>query len=560
MLKRELFEFLTEKQKKYDYSLMPEKFTYGDRLSVICHCKDDLGNEHGVFKTTISHLKRGDGCPKCNGKYMTKDLFILSAKKIHGETNYCYDNFEYINKRTKGIIHCNKHNIDFEQTPQKHLQGQGCPICRYEKSAFSKTRTTEWFIEKAKEIHGEKYDYSKSAYSKSYEKIEIICHEKDEFGKEHGSFWLTSENHLHKTYPQGCPKCARKRTYNAHVYSLQDFIERSKEVHGDKYDYSKVKYINSKTKVCIICPKHGEFWMKADNHLYGQGCPHCANIISKSENEIYNFCCDIFGKNKVKQRARDILSDNKELDIFIPSKNIAIEFDGLRWHCEKFICDKNYHLRKTQECENLGIRLIHIFEDEWLQHKEIVKSMLKDIFGVTKHKILAKKCIINIVSPKEAKVFLDENNLQGRCNSNCHYGLYYDEKLVQLISFRRRKNCYEVIRLCNKLDSTVIGGTNKLLKKFISDINPQEIIVHIDKRWLSVDLYENLGFVHMCDNNPNYFYTHNQKRENRFKYRKSELIKQGFDKEKTEHEIMLERGIYRIYDCGTTALKWIKKQ
>ena len=147
---------------------------------------------------------------------------------------------------------------------------------------------------------------------------------------------MTPDNHLHRTNPQGCPKCARNRTDNAQRDTLQNFIYKSNLIHSNQYDYSKVEYVNSKTKVCIICPKHGEFWMKPDNHIGGQGCPHCAKIISNSETEIYDFCCDILGKDNVKQRVRNILSENKELDIYIPSKNVAIEYNGLIWHSEKF--------------------------------------------------------------------------------------------------------------------------------------------------------------------------------------------------------------------------------
>ena len=537
MLKQDLINILTAKQREYDYSLLPDTFTYKDKLPILCHCCDSLGKEHGLFTHTIGHLKRGDGCPKCNGKYMTKELFIAEAKKIHGEEAYNYDKFVFVNKKTKGIIHCNKHNIDFEQTPQKHLQGQGCPLCRYEKSSYSKTHTTEWFLEKAKKIHGDRYDYSKSVYTKGYEKIEIICHEKDEFGKEHGSFWMTPENHLHKTNPQGCPICARNRTNNAQRDTLQDFIYKARKVHGDKYDYSKVEYI-----------------------------PHCAKIISSGETEIYDFCCSILGKNNVKQRVRNILSENKELDIYIPSKNIAIEYNGLIWHSEKFNKNKKYHLIKTNECKNKGIRLIHIFEDEWLQHSDIIKSMLKNLFGITEHRIFARKCLVKSITSKQAMQFLDKNHIQGRCKAKYHYGLFYNDELVSLMTFghtrQQRKynkdynNTYELLRFCNKLNTNVIGGASKLLKHFIDNIKPNEIITYADKRWSVGNLYETLGFVHTHDSKPNYFYIFGQKRENRFKYRKGQLIKQGFDKNKTEHEIMLERGIYRIYDCGTMVYKW----
>ena len=113
MLKQDLINILTSKQKEYDYSLLPDTFTYKDKLPIICHCCDSLGKEHGLFSHTISHLKRGDGCPKCNGKYMTKELFIAESKKIHGEEAYNYDKFVFVNKKTKGIIHCNKQGVGY---------------------------------------------------------------------------------------------------------------------------------------------------------------------------------------------------------------------------------------------------------------------------------------------------------------------------------------------------------------------------------------------------------------------------------------------------------------
>ena len=192
--------------------------------------------------------------------------------------------------------------------------------------------------------------------------------------------------------------------------------------------------------------------------------------------------------------------------------------------------------------------------------------MLKNILEDTENRIFARKCIVKDVSTKEAMQFLDKNHIQGRCKAKYHYGLFYNNELVSLMTFghtrQQRKynkdynNTYELLRFCNKLNTNVIGGASKLLKHFIDDIKPNEIITYADKRWSVGNLYETLGFVHTHDSRPNYFYIFGQKRENRFRYRKGQLIKQGFDKNKTEHEIMLERGIYRIYDCGTMVYKW----
>ena len=135
------------------------------------------------------------------------------------------------------------------------------------------------FIEKAKEVHGDKYDYSKVEYVNNHTKVCIICPEHDEF-------WQTPNNHVHG---QGCPYCYKqgigKKIKNEKRIKIKtikkDFVEKAKEIHGDKYDYSKVNYINRNTKVCIICPEHGEFWQTPKNHLCGQGCPHCGRNKNK---------------------------------------------------------------------------------------------------------------------------------------------------------------------------------------------------------------------------------------------------------------------------------------
>ena len=354
----------------------------------------------------------------------------------------------------------------------------------------------------------------------------------------------------------GCPKCG-----GSSQLVTQQFIEKARKIHGDKYDYSKVKYVNSHTKVCIICPEHGEFWQIATEHIQGCNCPKCIKHISYAENNILNYLTNF--NIKCNDHNREIL-DGKEIDIYLPDNNLAIEFDGLYWHNELHK-DKNYHLNKTELCNKKHIRLIHIFEDEWSYKQEIVKSRLKSILGITENKIRAHKCILKIVSPTEAMKFLDENHLQGRCKAKYHYGLYYNDELVSLMSFgkirQQRKfhedydDKWELLRFANKLNTTVYGGASKLLKHFIKEVNPKTIISYADKRWSDGNLYKKLGFIHTHDSKPNYFYVFGQHRENRFKYRKGELVKQGFGTNKSEHQIMFERGIYRIYDCGTMVFR-----
>lgn len=188
------------------------------------------------------------------GKSLTKDDFIAKAKKIHGET-YKYNNVDYVNSHTKVCIVCTIHGA-FWQTPNSHLRGRGCPKC-----GGTYHYTTEEWVEEAKKVHGNKYDYSKVCYKNNKTKVCIIC-------KTHGAFFMTPNMHI-----QGCkcPKCAGR-----HNYMTKEWIEEAKKVHKNKFVYDKVKYINNKTTVCIICKKHGEFWQVPNSHLQGYGCPKCS--------------------------------------------------------------------------------------------------------------------------------------------------------------------------------------------------------------------------------------------------------------------------------------------
>ena len=185
-------------------------------------------------------------------KRKTTEEFIEKANIIHNN-KYDYSKVEYKSNSTKVCIICPEHG-EFWQTPYNHLRGCGCPKC-----VGKNKKTTEEFIRRAKEVHGDKYDYSKVEYINAKTKVCIIC-------PEHGEFWQIANRHLSGC---GCPKCVGKNK------TTEEFIRRAKEVHGDKYDYSKVKYVNNSTKVCIICPEHGEFWQKPAGHLRGCGCPKC---------------------------------------------------------------------------------------------------------------------------------------------------------------------------------------------------------------------------------------------------------------------------------------------
>ena len=198
-------------------------------------------------------------------KKLTTKEFIIKAKEIHGN-KYDYTKVNYLTTMEKVCIICPEHG-EFWQSPNAHLHGKGCAKCGMKKCINATKSTKEKFVKKAKDTHGNKYDYSKVEYVNNKTKVCIIC-------PIHGEFWQTPYDH---TKGCGCPKCKGKNM------TTSDFIEKAKKVHGDKYDYSKVEYINSKTKICIICPKHGEFWITPNNHLNGHGCEQCYKV-----NKVYD--------------------------------------------------------------------------------------------------------------------------------------------------------------------------------------------------------------------------------------------------------------------------------
>jgi len=282
---------------------------------------------------------------------------------------------------------------------------------------------------------------------------------------------------------------------------------------------------------------------------------------SIQEKELFEFVSSILPNVEVLNKDRSLIRNFKplELDIYIPSYKLAIEFNGLYWHSDKFESSEHL-LNKTKLCETERVSLLHVFEDEWIYKREIVQSIIKSRLGLSDTKIYGRKTIIKEVSPTEAKLFLDNNHIQGNVNAKIKLGLYYNYELVSLMTFGglrismgskiKEDDSYELYRFVNKLNTSVIGGFSKLLKHFISEYNPKNIITFSDNRYFNGGVYTLNGFNYLYDSKPNYFYINNHKREYRFKYRKDVLVSEGYDINKTEKEIMFERGFNRIYDCG----------
>jgi hypothetical protein len=354
-------------------------------------------------------------------------------------------------------------------------------------------------------------------------------------------------------------------------WNLKNNIDKNIEIKKENYYNSFIEkgftplfdindYVDIKNKYQWQCNKCGN---KFESTVISLRCLKCSpNNISTPENELINFI-----PNNINKKTNDRSLIGKELDIYLPDHSIAIEFDGLYWHSDRFK-DKFYHINKTKDCEEKGIRLIHIFEDEWLEKKEIVESRLKNLLGLNGRRIGARKTIIKEITPKDKNLFLDTYHIQGKDNSNVKLGAFHEDELIGVMTFAKPRvfmgkkaveGTWELTRFATVADTYTPGLASKMLKYFERGWSPKVIESFADRRWSRGNLYKQLGFDLVSETQPNYFYfKDNKKRYHRYKFRKSEL--KGFENyspDKTEKQIMDEAGWFRIYDCGN--YKFIKE-
>ena len=281
-------------------------------------------------------------------------------------------------------------------------------------------------------------------------------------------------------------------------------------------------------------------------------CTICNQLNDKSsdtQNQIIEF---IKGKynNEVIKNCRSVI--NGEIDIYLPDIKLGIEYNGIYWHSEKYR-DKYYHLNKTIKCSENNIRLIHIWEDDWISKKDIIKSQITNWIGLTENRIYARNCIVSEIKDTIVyRDFLNKNHIQGYVRSITKLGLYFENELVSIMTFdnfegrkKMTNGGWNLSRFCNKLNTIVIGGASKLLKYFIKKYKPYRVISYADRDWSSGDLYGKLGFDILNDTLPDYKYIINNKRVHKSRFRKSNL-----KTEYSEGKYMSSINIEKIWDCG----------
>lgn len=344
-------DLITELKKtygdKYDYS---KTIYYGSKRKFCITCP-----VHGDFYLRLDKVRLGYECPQCIvTKQRQKKLitFIEKAKEVHGD-KYDYSKVEYERSDTKVCIICPEHG-EFWQCPINHINGQGCKKCYSVKRTGCYDLTTAEVIEKAKEVHGDKYDYSKTEYKGLKRKMVIIC-------PEHGEFEQVAYDHLRGF------KCSKCKSDEDRL-TVEQFIEKAREIHGEKYDYSKVEYVNNHTKVCIICPEHGEFLQCPSHHLLGCGCQKCHR--SRMEKTI----AVMLQNNNIKfiEQYKPKWIGRQSFDFYLPDYNIVIECQGLQHikNIKKFGGNMQDMIerdtRKKQLCIENSLNMVYIIQTKYV--------------------------------------------------------------------------------------------------------------------------------------------------------------------------------------------------
>jgi hypothetical protein len=313
--------------------------------------------------------------------------------------------------------------------------------------------------------------------------------------------------------------------------------------------------------ICVTCKETFKDYFASNR---GPRCPKCfpTEVKGRLEKEMVEWLRSEFPELNIIQGSRKIISP-LEIDIYLPDYNFAIEFDEVYWHREHNPLNtssrgQHYHSQKTENCQKQGIHLIHVFDSEWVNSTEIVKSIIRSNIGVYERKLGARQGEVREVEDSEAQSFLNANHIQGYAPSGIRYGLYIKDELVSLLCIgpnRFKKGTYEIVRFVNKVNTQVSGALTKIFKVAKENIPVgSTLISYVDKRYFKGESNTKLGLVYQYTNHPSFYYTKDNKTlYNRMSFQKGLLASKlkDFDPTLTEGENMLNNGYDRIWDCGT---------
>jgi len=528
----------------------PEQYST-NKNKITIHCNEC---NHEWKQRPGDHIINKVGCPECKKKTLSKlkntsYTYNDRFNAAHGEGTYDYRGCVFGNSEDKVEIGCKvKGHGTFWQPPHQHYKGAGCPKCADEEKAerfriMNKAgmHSQESVVArmKARDVDCV-FGYDDVDYKGIDTKVDILC-------KIHNKiFRQTPANHL---AGNGCPLCANA----AHTLTTEQYKEKSKEIHNDRYDYPRTQYTGTYNPVIITCREegHGDFTLKqAGWHIANKtGCPKCANANkSQPERAVIAYLATLTDHEILESKT--IPGSTLQMDAWIPELNLAIEYNGLHWHSEaskESLGGKDYHLNKTNLCESQGIHLIHIYEDDWLYREDVVKSLLNEVINGIYCKS-PTKLKVKIVEDSVAEVFVNRNSLSIKDIHSIDYwiGLYDNKKLCSVMGIMEVAEGYEIHRFCDAIDHRIDVSFEKILEYVHENINPKVLIGYLDRSWWSetdCDHYSDYGFEYVgIVENRSYVFD---------KYERKRMIVESMDS--IEKDAM-------IWDSGYFKYVWMDKK
>lgn len=486
--------------------------------------------------------------------------FIEKSQAIHGNI-YDYSESTYITSHTPLTIKCRIHG-PFLQKPSKHLSGQGCRSCGTRSAANKLRGSLDDFVSKCNLLYDNKYDYSRVVYVNRHTSVDIIC-------PIHGLFQHTPANHLNGS---GCRMCRHAHIAQVRTDSQDDFIIKATAAHGDKYDYSQTNYYRSQEHVSILCKSHGSFQQMPYCHIAGQGCPKCSTSSSSQEDLISDYIISL--GYKVVVRHRPAFLNGRELDIYIPEKNLAIEYCGSVFHhsstgefltnfLRKTSKEKYCHYNKWKDCRDNGIRLITIYDFKWFENKEKYLQLIRHSLGLSQ-KIYARKCIIEEVDNSIAYSFHKENHIESfhvPYKNSRSYGLVFNGTLLMVSTIgeiydqQSRSFKLKLQRISTLHGHAVVGGITRMASH-IARIHGSFIYQTTNDTgsvYKSTCKSLSLRYWWVERSHSRKYYTRN--------YCQKHLLKQNFGQDflenDTETSYMERLGYIKVYDSGLSTINII---
>jgi hypothetical protein len=480
---------------------------------------------------------------------LTFDNFVAKCTDFSDPINEKHRGLDYSRPETRAAwngskskvpIWCTVHAEFFTQMAANHMSlGHGCPKCGKDLRTAKKTKADP--IAEFRAVHGDFYDYSEVQYVNIHTRVRILC-------PEHGPFQQKPGVHLRGA---GCPTCwanRRKAFGTARNENFKEaFAERAARVHNGLYAILKAPDDAHGTAE-LHCPKHGTFEQKAYSHLAGHGCPACGRITSYAQREVADFIAAL--GVRVEQDNRTVLG-GLHIDIWAPDLGIGVEYHGGFWHTQARVGNK--HREKWARAEKAGVRLIQMFDFEWLERREAAENRLRALFETSKP-YAARACELRPVEAKEANAFFKQWHTQGACvRPRASYGLYADGALLAVMAFgmgRFSADTWELLRYASV--GRVAGGFARLFAAFRREHKPDSIISYCDLRWGDGRVYKANGFMLDGVTNPDYWYVSKAQRVSRY-------AAQHRPKGQSEKDWAEEHGYQKVLGVGHQRWLWRDK-